>query len=222
MSEATSGDDALVATPGGWRPGSQVHPVEPGAVIDGSDGVVRKLGPNGGVLAEYGEQPRGRAGHPLMPLHANTLRTSLEGEPPGLAEGWITYADWTNSTGSPITQFTTIWEVPPDPETHSGQLLYLFNGMQNSDHIYQPVLQWGTSRAGGGNFWSVATWYVGPPGGDAIHSEQAIRVNPGDALIGVMTLADQGPAGFSYGAGFFGIANSGYALQNVPELTYLI
>jgi hypothetical protein len=84
------------------------------------------------------------------------------------------------------------------------------------------VLQWGTSPAGGGNFWSVATWYVGPPGQPSFHSESVQRVNVGDPLIGVMTLSGQSAAGFSYDAGFFGVANSGWSIADVPELTWLV
>jgi hypothetical protein len=36
-----------------------------------------------------------------------------------------------------------------------------------------------------------------------------------------MTLAGQSAAGFSYEGGFFGIADSGWSIQNVPELTTL-
>ena len=43
--------------------------------------------------------------------------------------------------------------------------IFLFNGIQNSTSIYQPVLQWGPSAAGGGNFWTVASWYVDGAGG---------------------------------------------------------
>lgn len=38
--------DDLVLTPGGLRPRSQVHLIESGAVIDGTDGRLCKLGPS--------------------------------------------------------------------------------------------------------------------------------------------------------------------------------
>jgi hypothetical protein len=64
-----------------------------------------------------------------------------------------------NRTGHPVTRFTTTWTVPAAPSTHSDQTVFLFNGIQNSTMIYQPVLQWGPSGAGGGNFWAV-TWKI--------------------------------------------------------------
>jgi hemopexin len=194
--------------------------VEPDHVIDGSDGKLRILDRDRRMIADFGHQPKGPSDRPLMPLSA--VRAAPEDHPPALGTGWITYASWLNTTGTPISQFTSIWVVPPAPSTHDGQLLYLFNGMQNADHIYQPVLQWGRSPAGGGDFWSVATWYVGPPGGDVFHTAEAVRVEPGRPLIGVMTLEDQTSSGFSYTGGFFGVADSGYQVQNIPELTWLI
>lgn len=53
----------------------------------------------------------------------------------------------------------------------------MFSGIQNSTMIYQPVLQWGESAAGGGNYWGVASWYVDGQGGLALHSN-LVRVNP--------------------------------------------
>lgn len=51
----------------------------------------------------------------------------------------------------------------------SDQLLYLFTALLGWDvmdngnyfnHILQPVLQWGLSPAGGGNYWAINNWYV--------------------------------------------------------------
>ena len=83
--------------------------------------------------------------------------------------------------------FRTNWTVPAEPTSDSGQLIYYFNGIQNSDRnsILQPVLQWGISPAGGGAYWSVASWYISPTG-HAVFSS-LIRVNVGDILIGAMT-----------------------------------
>jgi hypothetical protein len=62
------------------------------------------------------------------------------------------------------------------------------NGIQNSTMIYQPVLQWGPgSAAGGGNYWAVVSWYADGQGGQAFYSN-LVTVNPGDTLVGVVTL----------------------------------
>ena len=209
--------DDLVLTPGGFRPKSVVHPVPPGHSISGAGGRLSMLAPGGAVAAEIGPIPKRPASEPLHPRNVFVP----EGRVPGLGSGWITYASWTNATGHPIKSFKTTWSVPPAPQTQSGQTIFLFNGIQNSTMIYQPVLQWGSSAAGGGNYWSIASWYVDGQGGPAFHS-QLIPVSPGTILVGVMTLTSQQGNLFSYNCLFQGIANSGYPIQNVEQLTWCI
>jgi hypothetical protein len=192
--------------------------VEPGHTLNGSGGRLRKLRPSGEVAADYGPMPQRPGGEPL---HPKNVFVPAERRQPGFASGWITYASWTNNTGKPITSFKTTWAVPAAPATQSGQTIFLFNGIQNSTMIYQPVLQWGTSAAGGGNFWSVASWYVDGQGGLAFHS-QLTKVNPGDTLLGVMTLTGQSGNGFSYNSVFQGIPNSAQPIQDVEQLTWCI
>src|SRR4051794_8812134 len=85
------------------------------------------------------------------------------GSPPGRAllgrgHGWITTAYWETTASEAVTEFRSTWKVPPEPERRGGQLIYLFNGITNEarNAILQPVLQWGTSPAGGGPYWAVA------------------------------------------------------------------
>jgi hypothetical protein len=210
-------DADMVLTPGGFRSKSLVHLIEPGHVLDGTGGRHQKLDQSGRAVTDFGLITPRPGNEPLMPRNVAVPPR----EAPALGSGWIAYADWTNNTGNPITSFTTTWTVPPAPATQSGQLIYLFNGIQNSTMIYQPVLQWGASPAGGGNYWGVASWYVDSQGGPAFHS-QLVRVNPGDTVIGVMTLTGQSGTSFSYNCQFQGIANSGFPIQNVQELTWCI
>jgi hypothetical protein len=140
---------------------------------------------------------------------------------PGLGTGWITYAGWTNNTGQPVSLFKTSWVVPPAPATQSGQVVFLFSGIQNSTMIYQPVLQYGVSAAGGGNYWAVASWYADGQSGHSFYSS-LVRVNPGDTLVGVMTLTGQSAAGFSYNCEFAGIADASLPIANVEQLTWCI
>ena len=81
--------------------------------------------------------------------------------------GWIENAQWRNGGSNPIIYFSTKWVVPPAPSASDGQTVFLFNGLQpdNGAHILQPVLQWGPSAAGGGNYWSITNWYVDGQGG---------------------------------------------------------
>ncbi|HEY2704344.1 MAG TPA: hypothetical protein VGL20_11690 [Candidatus Dormibacteraeota bacterium] len=200
-----------------------MHRIEPGTILDGAGTQLRRLHPSGAVLEDFGSLPQRPGGEPLMPgnvVHhppgAAAARTV-----PAFGSGWITYASWTNDTGTPVSNFTTTWVVPPAPSTRSGQTIFLFNGIQNSTMIYQPVLQWGASAAGGGDYWAVASWYVDGAGGPAFHSD-LVAVNPGDVLVGVMSLTGQSPTGFSYNSEFQGIANTGLPISNVEQLTWCI
>ena len=209
--------DNTVLTPGGVRARSVVHKVEAGTVLDGKAGRHRKLDGSGNVLSDFGVIERRAQGTPLMPLNVAHPDRPV----PAFGTGWITYASWTNSTGKPVTSFSTQWVVPPEPIARAGQTIFLFNGIQNSTMIYQPVLQWGGSAAGGGNHWTVASWYVDGQGGPAFHSN-LVQVNPGDVLTGVMTMTGQSGTQFSYNCEFQGIANTGLPISNVDELTWCI
>jgi hypothetical protein len=202
----------LVPTPGGYRPKSLVHFVEPGNVLRVTGGRIQKLDLSGKVLADHGVIPPRPGNKPLMPGNVHLLPG------PGLGQGWISYADWNNGTGTPISSFKTTFVVPPPPATQSGQLIYLFPGIQNSFGIYQPVLQWGASPAGGGNYWAVASWYV-PYTGTVFHS-QVVPVHPNDQLIGLLTLTSSSGSLFNYNCAFQGIANTSLPLQNIEELTW--
>ena len=138
-----------VLTPGGLRPRSLVHELQPGYRVSGADGRLRTLDPSGQVVADHGLVPVKPRGFPLLPRNVNRPPRP-GGVAPDLGSGWITYASWTNDTGTPVSRFATTWVVPPAPATRSGQTIFLFNGIQNSTMIYQPVLQWGSSAAGGG------------------------------------------------------------------------
>jgi hypothetical protein len=208
----------VVITPGGARQRGLVHMIEPGHVIDGSEGKLRKLSPSGEVAKDFGPLHQRPGGAPLMP-HNVTHPPRASGAVPALGTGWITYAYWQNNTGKPITSFATTWVVPPFPATQSGQLIYLFNGIQNSTMIYQPVLQWGNNGAFGGNYWCVASWYADGQNGSAFHS-QPVQVSPGQTLTGIMALTGQSGSAFSYSCAFAGIAGSSLPISNVEELTW--
>ena len=193
----------LVVTPGGYRPQSQVHYIEPGHIVDCSAGAMKKFDSNGRTVADLGTPTTRASGTPLMPSSV----VSPPAAPPAMGSGWIVYGFWNNVSGRPITQFRTTWIVPPPPSSQSGQLIYLFNGIQNSTMILQPVLQWGTSPIGGGNFWAAASWYVDGQNGPALHSD-FVRVSPGDVLVGVMTLTATAGGTFNYNCVFQGIPNT--------------
>jgi hypothetical protein len=153
------------------------------------------------------------------------LRQDGRPGPPDQAN-WITCAGWYNNTGEPISKLTTTWRVPPEPATPASQLIYFFNGIEPADGkiIVQPVLQWGDSGADNdgqnrtGPFWTIASWIVGGPDDSATHTPH-IRVNPGDVLIGAVTLIDRTANGFVYQCEFQGIPGT---VLTTPEMSELV
>jgi len=73
---------------------------------------------------------------------------------------WKAWTEFNNT--KPITKLTTQWGIPPPPPSYSGQILYYWNGIEPADNsaVLQPVLQYGDTPAGGGQYWAVASWYV--------------------------------------------------------------
>lgn len=124
------------------------------------------------------------------------LRSEAAPLPPS---GWQVYTYWVGPKN--ITSFVGFWNVPDNPPLPSGQLLYLFTGLQNNcggygacpdnatqtlsatTNILQPVLQYGSSPAGGGDFWGIASWYVADFG--TAHTDVS-EVAPNDRLYGSM------------------------------------
>jgi hypothetical protein len=193
----------LVLTPGGFRHPSLVHRVEAGHAVHFSEGKTRLKNLATGEMIDVPE-------HVIQP-----------GDVPGFGSGWIADAFWLNGTGNPVTSFKTTWRVPPAPATSSGQTIFLFNGIDPdnpSQAILQPVLQWGPSNAGGGAFWSVASWYV--LGNGQAFFTTPVQVNQGDTLVGTMTLTGQGNGLFSYQSEFQGIPGTQLPVQNVAQLVW--
>jgi len=99
--------------------------------------------------------------------------------------GYIDYVEYKDSVG--IDSFTGYWTVPDAPSKPNG-LVYLWNGLVqfqvNTSTVLQPVLQFGFSPAGGGNYWGIASWYVTATG-LALYSN-LVSVNVGDSIYGNM------------------------------------
>jgi len=81
---------------------------------------------------------------------------------PGPLHGpaWKAWAEFNNT--APVTNLTTVWGIPPAPQSYTGQILYYWNGVEPSKNtaVLQPVLQFGETPAGGGSYWALASWYV--------------------------------------------------------------
>ena len=208
LSTAVVAEDAVqttkwVLTPLGYRDSANVHHIP-----DGYD-LVRM--PDGHMRAE----------NSATGDHIDfTENLSSQSTKPVSDNGWITYASWLNPTPSKaVSSFTTIWKVPPAPVTYAGQTLFQFNSIEPSsyDSILQPVLQYGPSSAGGGKYWSVASWYV--TGSSAFYSS-LVTVTAGQKLTGVIKLASHSGASYNYTCTFTGIAGTNFSMKNIAELTW--
>lgn len=126
-------------------------------------------------------------------------------------DGWITHSYLSYRDNSlPISLFSTTWIVPSPPSKKADQVIYIFNGMETIDsgiaHIVQPVLQWGVTPAGGGDFWAICNWYV--TSNYLFFHDSLIKVNPGDTLKGIIKLTSSSGDLFNYNVSFFGYPSS--------------
>jgi hypothetical protein len=139
---------------------------------------------------------------------------------PATQGGWVSWGSWTNQTGSRITTFVTSWEVPPAPAVAGGQLIYLFNGLEDTDqkHILQPVLQWGVSPAkGSGNAWGLASFWVGQDT-DPMFCSEWVAVQPGTVVTGRMTVEAEADGLFSCTCSFDGYPGTELTAEELPAL----
>ena len=108
---------------------------------------------------------------------------SLDQPAPG--PGWVEYGSWANDSEQKIISFTGTWQVPAEPAVQQGQVIFISMGLQttenNSDDLFLPVLQWGPSAAGGGDYWAVSCWYQHK---GRITYSKLLRVAVGDTIFG--------------------------------------
>lgn len=121
---------------------------------------------------------------PIVPGQQPGNGGAANNPPVVTVNGWVEYADWT-ATETPGNMATT-WHVPDVPANDVGQTVFYFPSYEptNGQAIVQPVLQYGVSAAGGGSYWAIASWWVGP-GGAARHSS-LLQVQPGDTIRGTI------------------------------------
>lgn len=133
--------------------------------------------------------------------------------------GWQTDANWYNS-GDTVTSFKTTWKVPPAPLNYDGQTLFQFNSIEPAsyDAILQPVLQYGVSADGGGEYWAVASWYVT---GNQSFVSKLTSVATGQSLTGVIKLLAQKNSLANYSCQFTGITSSKLTIKNISPLVWL-
>ncbi|KAF8993838.1 hypothetical protein BDQ17DRAFT_1545833 [Cyathus striatus] len=198
--------DEYVNTPGGPRLRSQVHFVPPGARIHHDSDTAHVISSEGEIFL-------------TTKITRQSTTSSLASR--DITSGYVAYSVWSNKLGSPIKTFTTSWVVPPAPKTYNGQLLYIFNALEPSsgDAILQPVLQFGTSSAGGDKYWAIASWYL--LGDDIFHST-LVPVQSGATLTGTMTLQSVNASGastsYSYNSKFSSSPYASITVTTTEEL----
>jgi hypothetical protein len=198
--DATS-SSKQVLTPWGYRDSANFHEIPDGydlAIMP--DGHVQLANPTTGDHIDF-EKPATAA---VKPLPDN---------------GWQTDANWYNS-GDTVTSFTTTWKVPPAPSNYDGQTLFQFNSIEPAsfDSILQPVLQYGQSADGGGEYWAVASWYVT---GSQAFASKLTAVKTGKSLTGVIKLLSDKNSLAKYSCEFTGIGKSKFTIKNIPPLVWL-
>jgi hypothetical protein len=120
-------------------------------------------------------------------------RITKPGLQPPTTNGWVE-ASWANATTiSGLTYFNSLtasFTVPSAPSTAAGQLIYLFPSVEaNGAAILQPVLQWGNNGWFGGNYWTLASWYVSAT--TAVFSTP-VTVSAGDSITGFIRMTGSG------------------------------
>ncbi|KAH3756183.1 hypothetical protein Pelo_12034 [Pelomyxa schiedti] len=132
-----------------------------------------------------------------------TLLRSIEPCPRQIythGSAWTAWSEYLVPTT--FTNFTSDWVVPPNPaKATAAEILYLWNGVEPEDNsaVLQPVLQWGTTPAGGklhffpdflltsstgGQYWALACWYVSSLHGTV--TSKLFKTTAGNTIRGVM------------------------------------
>jgi len=109
--------------------------------------------------------------------------------PPTHGRAWKAWTQYHNLDG--FTYMSANWGVPPAPAKPSlSEILYYWPGTEpdNNTFVLQPVLQYGSTPAGGGLYWGVASWYVG----DRAFYTNLVSASVGDNMFGSMTAFTNG------------------------------
>jgi len=138
-------------------------------------------------------------------------------------DGWITHAECYSSISDsgPFEYFSSTFVVPSPPLRKSEQLIYLFIGLGTIEygvsHIVQPVLQWGKSPAGGGDYWAICNWYV--LSNYTFFYDTLIKVESGFQLKGIIKLLSNQDTIYSYSSSFEVLAKkSELVVEGLPLL----
>jgi hypothetical protein len=165
--------DSFAVTPNGYFHPSCVREVKRGeALLDG--GRIRHVDGNIETVAA--------CQFPHYSMRGEVMQGAIS---PSITHSWIVSESTTTSTS--YGELTAQWVVPSAPTSADGEIIFYFPGMEDNNDIVtiiQPVLQYGASSAGGGNYWSIASWNCCASG--TTYFSSLVNVNSGDTILGTM------------------------------------
>jgi hypothetical protein len=132
-----------------------------------------------------------------LPIKVSSSVTSSTPYPGFPTNSWVEQAEDSDSSG--FVTFTGYWGVPSSPTTTTdGQTIFLWIGEDansaGSSDLIQPVLQWGSTAAGGGTYYAIASWYVYNSGLSVVYSTLK-TASWGDVIEGSMSFQGCGGRG---------------------------
>ncbi len=177
-----------VRTPNGLMYKSCVHKLPPGASV-GADGAV--IDADGARQAPPKQCPYPR----LVRPGANGASQRTIGDDPLVSgttaqgptpttNGWMIATWWNASTW--LRRLYVDYAVPSAPSV-AGATNFLFSSFEpgNGGDIIQPVLTYGPSASGGGNYWYITSWYLWNNGNNTYIGPN-VTVSPADTIWGAM------------------------------------
>jgi len=178
--------EGMVLTPFGMRSSRCVLEVESGShIAKTSTGLkITQFSSTGAVLSEqFVNTPEESHHDGFVQNYMEKRRTRAF--PP--INGWIDNAGWYPPSGqNNLDSFTSVYTVPGNPPSDSGQVLFFFIGMQdnaypNEVNILQPVLTWGNGISG----WNLASWDC-CPSNITVNSKSITGFGAGDLIDGTI------------------------------------
>jgi len=209
--------EALVSTPGGLVPKSRVHAIPEGARVHHTGTEVHIIAADGTTIHSA---PVSKGNSPVASIFGDSNSVASR----DIAQGYVAYSYWNNTGTSQIASFSTSYVVPANPKTTNDQIIYIFNGLvpNSFDGIFQPVLQFGVSPAGGGLYWAVASWFIV---GYNVYYTNPVEVQPGQAITGVMTFQGSTGSGsseeYKWNCIFSGIPSSSLSISTTEVYNWV-